>query len=119
MMFADYRDTSRAIFDSGWPAKPRPAPASPGLEWPLPVCDLWPIQSESIGVVLACDLLVTQGLSNTGSRDAETGHPVDGVHGQAEAVRLVANGQLQRRVDVALLLVASHVDVALAPAGGK
>jgi hypothetical protein len=23
MMFADYRDTSRAIFDSGWPTKPR------------------------------------------------------------------------------------------------
>ena len=24
MMFADYRDISRAIFDSGWPAKLRP-----------------------------------------------------------------------------------------------
>jgi len=65
-------------------------------------------------VVFACDLLVAQGFSNTGSGDAETGHSVDGVNGQAEAVGLVANGQFQRRVDVALLLVASHVDVALA-----
>jgi len=67
-----------------------------------------------MGVVFAGDLLVAQRLANTGSRNAETGHPVDSVKGQAEAVGLVANGQLQRCVDVALLLVASHVDVALA-----
>src|SRR5271167_176944 len=81
---------------------------------PLPVRDVWSIHAEFISVVFACDLLVAQGLANAGPRDAETGHPVDGVNGQAEPVGLVANGQLQRRVDVALLLVTAHMDVALA-----
>ena len=64
-------------------------------------------------MVLANDLLVAQILTNTGSCDVETGHPVDGVNGQAEAVRLVANGKLERRVDVAPLLVSADMDVVL------
>src|SRR5262249_26326527 len=83
------------------------------LEWPLPICDFWSIQAELIGVVLAVDLLVARVLTNAGSCDLETGHPVDRVNGQAEAVRLVANGKLQRRVDVALLLVSADMDVVL------
>jgi hypothetical protein len=38
---------------------------------------------------------------------------VDCVDGQAEAVALVADRQLERRVDIALLPVAAHVDVLL------
>ena len=77
------------------------------------------IHAELLGVVLTGDLLVEQGLSHAGARFTETGYPVDGVNGQAEAVGLVANGQLQWRVDVALLLVAADVDVVLAgPAVG-
>lgn len=38
-------------------------------------------------------------------------HPIDGVHSQAEAVCLVADGQLERGVDVSLLLIAAHVQV--------
>src|SRR5215831_3594579 len=65
-------------------------------------------------MVFACDLRIAQGLADTGRRGTETGHTVDSVNGQAEPVRLVANGQLQRCVDVALLLVTAHMDVALA-----
>ena len=39
------------------------------------------------------------------------GHAVDDVDGQVEAVDLVVDRQLQRRVDVALLLVAADVQV--------
>ena len=39
------------------------------------------------------------------------GHAVDDVDGEVEAVDLVEDGELERRVDVALLLVAAHVDV--------
>src|SRR5262245_57382905 len=88
--------------------------ASPESERPLPIRGLWPILAEFIGVVFACELFVPKSLANTGSRNTEAGHSVDGVNGQAKAVGLVTNGQLQRRVDVALLLVASHVDVVLA-----
>ena len=65
------------------------------------------------------DLLVQQGLSHAGPRLTETGYPVDGVNGQAKAVGLVADGQLQRRIDVSLLFVAAHMNVVLAgPAVG-
>ena len=53
-------------------------------------------------MVLTGDLLVEQGLANTGTGDTETRDPVDRVDGQAETVGLVANGEFQRCVDVAL-----------------
>src|SRR5271165_7139853 len=85
----------------------------PSLERPLPVRDFWRIHPELPGVVLTCDLLVEQGLASARSGDAETRHAVDRIDGEAEAVGLITNGQLQRRVDVALLLVAAHVNVVL------
>ena len=42
---------------------------------------------------------------------AQARHPVDDVDHQVEAVHLVQDRELQRRVDVALLLVAAHVQV--------
>ena len=69
---------------------------------------------------LAGYLLVEQRFANAGAGDAEARHPVDRVDRQAETVGLVLDGQFQRRVDVALLLVAAHVDVVLAgPAVGE
>ena len=44
-------------------------------------------------VSFTCDLLVHQGLANTGAFDAETRHAVNGIDGQAEAVGLIADGQ--------------------------
>src|SRR5262245_8417361 len=83
------------------------------LEWPLPVSDIRPIDAELISVIFARDLLVKQSVPNTGAFDTETGHPINSIDRQAETIGLIADGELQRRVDVALLLIASHVDVPL------
>src|SRR5258708_24338647 len=83
---------------------------------PLPVCNVWSINAELVGVIFAGDLLIEQGLANTGPGDAERGHPIDGVNGQAEAVSLVPDGQFQWRIHVSLLLVATPVAAVVAGA---
>src|SRR6266403_4839650 len=80
---------------------------------PLPIGNVWLIDAELVGVIFAGDLLVEQGLANTGAGDAETGYPIDSVNGQAEAVSLVADGQFKWCINVALFLIAAHVDVVL------
>ena len=82
-------------------------------ERPLPVRDVWPIRAKLPGVVFTRDLLVEQRLARARSADLVTRHAVDRIDGQAEAVGLIANSELQRRVDVALFFVAAHVDMAL------
>src|SRR5258708_13268796 len=57
--------------------------------------------------------MVEQRLADAGSLDPEAGHSVDGVDCEAEAIRLVLDGQFQWCVDVPLLLVPAHVDVVL------
>src|SRR5215510_10766068 len=83
------------------------------LKWPLPIRGVGPVDAELVGVLCARDLLVEQCFANAGTCDTETGYPVNSIHGQGEAVGLIADGELQRRVDVALLLVAAHVNVVL------
>ena len=69
---------------------------------------------------LTRDPLVHEGFAHASAGDTETGHPVDGVDGQAEAIGVIADGEFQRRVDVALLFVAAHMDTVLAgPAVGQ
>ena len=51
-----------------------------------------------------------------GSFNPESWDPVDCIDGQAEAIRLVLDSQLQRRVDIPLFLVTTNVDVVLAGA---
>src|SRR6266568_3844615 len=87
--------------------------AEPDLKWPLPIRGVGPVDAELVGVLCARDLLVEQCLPNAGPCDTETGYPVNSIHGQGEAVSLIADGEFQRRVDVALLLVAAHVNVVL------
>src|SRR5215831_3814122 len=90
------------------------------LKWPLPICDVGTIHAELVGVLFTRDLLVDEGLANAGAGYTESGHPVDGIDGQAEAVGLIADGKLQRCVDISLFLVAAHVDIALTgPAVGE
>ena len=43
--------------------------------------------------------------------DSELGNPVDDVDRQIETVDLVPHGQLERRIDIAMFLVAAHVEV--------
>src|SRR6266436_1420917 len=90
------------------------------LKGPFPIRELGRVYAELVGMLFTRDLLVDEGLTHARAGDMETGHPVDGVDGQAEAIGLIANGEFQRRVDVALLLVAAHVNVVLAlPAVGE
>ena len=65
-------------------------------------------------MLFARDPLVDQFIAEATRAGAHAGDAVDGIDGQGEAVGLVADGQLQRRIDVAVLLVAAHVDVVLA-----
>jgi len=81
---------------------------------PLPGRDVGPVYAEPISMLFARDPLVGQFIAEATRAQAHAGDAVDGVYGQGEAVGLVADGQLQRRVDVAVLLVAAHVDVVLA-----
>lgn len=67
------------------------------------------------GIIPRLDLGVQQHLPRRRPPVVQAWDPVDGVHGQAEPVRLVPDGQLQRRVDVALLLVPPHVQVQVGP----
>src|SRR5580700_747014 len=83
------------------------------LERPLPIRDVRRIHAELPCVVFTCDLLVEQRLAGARPGNAEPRHTVDCVDGEAEAVGLIANRQFQRRVDVALLLIAAHVYVVL------
>src|SRR5260370_12900933 len=57
--------------------------------------------------------MVEQRLADAGSLDLEAGHSVDSVNCKTEAIRLVLDSQLQRCIDVPLLLVAPHMDVVL------
>jgi len=65
-------------------------------------------------VLLARDPLVNQLLAHAGASHMEPRHSIDGVDGKAEAVSVIANGKFQRRVDVALFLIAADMDVVLA-----
>src|SRR5271155_5854709 len=87
---------------------------------PLPGCDVGPVYAEPISMLFACDPLIDQFIAEAARARAHAGDAVDSVYGEGEAVGLVADGQLERRVDVALFLVAAHVDVVLArPPVGK
>lgn len=78
---------------------------------PRPVCQILWVHAPLKGLVSRLNLGIQHGLPGSRTAVVQLRHAVDGVNGQAEAVRLVANGQLQRGVDVALLLVAPDVNV--------
>ena len=78
---------------------------------PLPLIDLGFVDAVLVGVTLAFDLHVAQLLLGMSAGHVQRRHAVDHVHRQAEAVDLILDGQVKRRVDVALLLVAAHMQV--------
>jgi hypothetical protein len=89
------------------------------LEWPFPAGLFRPVDAVLVSVVTADYLTVEQGLADVSCRCPETGHSVDGVDRKAKAVCLIAYSEFQRRVDIALLLIAAAVQVVLArPAVG-
>lgn len=64
-----------------------------------------------MGVISAFDLLVQESLLRVPTNSLQPRHSVNNIHGKAEAVDVVVNGQLQRRIDAAFLLVAAHMDI--------
>src|SRR5437879_5499053 len=81
---------------------------------PFPIRDIGSIDTEPIGVLFTRDALVNQLFPHAGTSDAEAWHPVDGVYRNAEAIGLITDGEFQRRVDIALFLISTDVDVVLA-----
>jgi len=64
-----------------------------------------------MSVVTARDLLVEKALLRVPADFLQSGHSVDDIHGQAEAIDVVIDRQLQRRVDIAFFLVAANMHV--------
>ena len=60
-----------------------------------------------------------QPLLGVGGGGLQAGDAVDDVDGEIEAVDLVEDGELERRVDVALFLVAAHVEVVVVACAGR
>ena len=78
---------------------------------PLPLVDLGVIDAMLVSVVLALDLQIAELLFCVSADPLQLRHAVDHVDGQAEAIDLVLDGQIERRVDVSFFLVAAHVQV--------
>ena len=66
-----------------------------------------------MGIVDAVDDLVLQPLFGVRGGGLQALYPVDDIDCEVEAVDLIENRKLQRRVDVALFLIPADVDVSV------
>src|SRR5215471_17422064 len=71
----------------------------------------WFIDAVLVRVIAALDLLIQEALLSVPADSLQTRHAVDNVHRQAEAVDVVVDGELKRRVDVASFFVSPHVHI--------
>jgi len=81
---------------------------------PSPSSDVSWINTVLIRLRLGRNLHIQQLLSDAAGLVVQCRDSVNGVHCQRESISLVANSQLERSVDITLLLVASNVEVELA-----
>src|SRR5512146_139199 len=87
---------------------------------PFPVANLGLVDSVGVGVVEVLANLILQPVLYVSAGGLEPRHAVDRVDGEVEAVGLVFDRQLERRVDAAEFLVAAHVQVdVIGPAVGE
>jgi hypothetical protein len=86
-------------------------------EGPLPVVDLRLINTFPTGTVAVFDDLVPHPLLDMSACDLELENPVDRVDLVIDAIDRVAHREVQRRVDIAVFLVATHVQVLVVGAG--
>ncbi len=82
-------------------------------ERPFPSCNIWWIDTILIRLRLGSNLHIQQLLSHAASFIMKCRDAVNRIHGKRVSISLVSNGQLERRVNVALLLIASDMDVEL------
>jgi hypothetical protein len=85
----------------------------------LPVGDFLRVHAVLVCMIFTGELQVEQYLTHTGTRVAKTGDPVNGINSQAEPVRLVADGEFQRCVDVPLFLIAPYMECGAGRGGGR
>lgn len=81
--------------------------------WPSPVPNMQRINAVLISLSLCLNLQIQQLLSNSGTLVVQAWNTINCIHGQAVSISLVANSQLKRSVNVALLLVSTNVNVGL------
>src|SRR5262245_43484104 len=93
--------------DSPWTAQCSSLP----LEWPTPRDHLRLVDAVLVRVMATFNLHIAQLLFGVRTRCLKPGHSVDHIYSQSEAVDLVVDCQLHRGIDVAPLLVTSHVHV--------
>src|SRR5690625_2564962 len=82
-------------------------------EGPGPVANVGMIHPVAVGVVDAVDAQVAQLLLDVCALHLQTGHAIDHVDGETEAVDPVLDGEFERRVDTAALHVAADMQVAM------
>ena len=78
---------------------------------PLPVGKFGLVDTILVGVVSAFDLHIFELGFGMCTSALKLWNSVDDIHGNCEAVNLVIDCQLQRRVDVAFFLIAAHVKI--------
>src|SRR5215469_1436417 len=78
---------------------------------PLPTNDLGAVDSVLVSMALARKLTITEFFFSMRSNPLQFFHSVNGVDGEAEAVRLIVNGELHGRVNVSLLFVTADMQV--------
>ncbi len=79
---------------------------------PFPFRELRPVVIFPKREVETLNDLVLHQFLNMSSHYLKLGHAVDDIDDQVEAVDLIADGQFHRRVYVAILLVAAHMNIA-------
>src|SRR5579872_6037574 len=80
---------------------------------PGPVSGLGFVDAILMCVFSTLDLLVQESFLSVAANLLQSWHPVHNVHGEAEPVDIVVDGQLQRRVDAALFFIAAHMNIAV------
>ena len=86
---------------------------APGLmvPWPGPAIDLRLVDAIFVGVGLAFELHHAQLFFCVSAGCTQGGHAIDCVHSDGEAINLVPDSQVERRVDVAFFFVAADMQI--------
>src|ERR1700733_4454124 len=78
---------------------------------PSPVLDFRLVHAFGVSVLSAFDDLPLEPLLQMGPGTLQPGHAVNHVDRQVEAIDLIKDRELQRRIDVAFLFVPAHMNV--------
>src|SRR5262249_44621972 len=80
---------------------------------PLPIGGIRPVSTMLERVVAASDLIIVKLCQRGPAGSLESGHVLDYLHCQREAINSILDRQFQRRIDIALFPVTVHVEVVM------